>query len=297
MNRQIVVGFDGSPGSERAADLAAYEAAIRNIAVRVVHGFAWPYMHVAGSPYGPGPGDVALRAQAEKVLATGRDRVVERLGEIGAGHIEVTGEVVTGFPAATLIAESRFASAVVLGDRGLGGFTGLLLGSVAGQLVTHAHCPVLIARGRTDPSGDVVAGVDGSDAGVPAVEFAFQEAALRGCGVRPVMVWSHPIAHGPGDMLPLVYEPGVLEQESARILDRAVAVSRAAHPDVPVSPELIHGRTRRALIEQSRTARLVVVGRSGRSNIGEWVLGRVSSALLHHADCPVAVVPPPPVHR
>jgi nucleotide-binding universal stress UspA family protein len=291
MNSPIVVGFDGSPASERAIDLAAVEAASRNLPLRVVHGFAWPYMHVAGAPFGPGAGDAALRMQAENTLAAGRERATEQLAKNGASTTDVTSAVIVGFPAATLITESRHATAVVVGNRGLGGFAGLLLGSVASQLVAHSRRPVIIARGRPDPTGDIVVGVDGSGAADPAITFAFDEALHRGCPVRPVLVWSHPIARGPGDMLPLVFDAELLERQSANVLDAAIAEARAAHPMVPVREQLVYGRTRRTLIDQSRDAALVVVGRTGHSSVNDWMLGTVSSALLHHADCPVAVVP------
>lgn len=291
MTKPIVVGFDGSPGSEYAVDLAAREAAGRGLPLRVVYGFAWPYMHVAGAPFGPGPGDTALRLQADKTVSAGCDRAAAQLGKQDAKTMDVTAEVIVGFPAMTLIGESRHATAVVVGDRGLGGFTGLLLGSVASQLATHAHSPVIIARGRPDPTGDIVVGVDGSEAADTAVSFAFDEAKHRGCPVRPVLVWSHPTARGPGDMLPLVFDPDLLERQSAKILEHAIASARHAHPTVPVHAQLVHGRTRRSLIEQSRDAALIVVGRGGHSSFNEWVLGTVSSALLHRADCPVAIVP------
>ncbi|GID98222.1 universal stress protein [Amorphoplanes digitatis] len=83
-----------------------------------------------------------------------------------------------------LIRESATADLLVLGHRGRGGFAALLLGSVAIKVAAHAACPVLITRGPPPAGGDVVVGVDGSAAGGAAIGFAFQEAALRGVGLR-----------------------------------------------------------------------------------------------------------------
>ncbi len=81
-----------------------------------------------------------------------------------------------------------------------------------------------------------------------------------------------------------------LGQEERRLLSEALAGHRERHPDVAVEHETVHGPTREALIEASRTARLVVVGARGRGGFSGLLLGSVSQALLHHAHCPVAVV-------
>jgi nucleotide-binding universal stress UspA family protein len=79
-----------------------------------------------------------------------------------APDIQVTGATITGDPVPVLIEQSWTAGLVAVGDRGLGGFTGLLVGSVAVQLAAHAARPVLVARGRATPPWDVLVGVDGS---------------------------------------------------------------------------------------------------------------------------------------
>jgi len=117
-------------------------------------------------------------------------------------ELSVDGEIVTGGATAVLRDCSRTAPLVVLGDRGLGGFSGLLVGSVAVQLVAHAACPVLVARGTADPAAPVLLGVDGSPSSDPAVGFAFEEASLRGVPLTAVHAWAGPVSCGPGDMLP-----------------------------------------------------------------------------------------------
>ncbi|GAA1796382.1 universal stress protein [Planosporangium flavigriseum] len=285
MKNSVVVGADGSTRSLAAVDLAAREAALRDLPLRVVYAYLWPYV---AAPPGGAPvslSDDALRHDAERVVR----EAVER-AHATAPSVDVTGEAIVSAPAPTLIEHSRTASLVVVGDRGLGGFTGLLVGSVAVQLAAHAACPVLVARGRTDAGGDVLVGVDGSPANEPAVGFAFEEAALRGVVLTALHAWTHPVRTEPGDMLPLVYDAGMVEAEEERVLAEALAGWRDKYPDVPVRRQLVHGHTRRALIDATERAQLAVVGSRGRGGFTGLLLGSVSQAVLHHAACPVGIV-------
>jgi nucleotide-binding universal stress UspA family protein len=196
-------------------------------------------------------------------------------------------------PIGNLPLSSQDYELIVVGDRGLSGFTGLLIGSVAVQLAAHATCPVFVARGSVDPAAHVLLGVDGSPANDPVVGFAFEEAALRCVPLVALHAWRHPASTGPGDMLPLAYDPAEVEAEEARLLAEALAGWHDKYPDVTVHRELTHTGTRKALIQATQQAQLVVVGTRGRGGFTGLLLGSVSQAVLHHAACPVAVVPHP----
>lgn len=284
----VVVGVDGSVGCLPAVDLAAEEATLRRRPLRLVHAFIWPYLRVplGPSPYGPPEG--GLRHEAERVVADASARA-----HAASPDAAVHGELITGEAAAVLLAASRTAALVVVGDRGLGGFTGLLVGSVAVHLAAHATCPVLVARGSAEPAGPVLLGVDGSPANEPAVRFAFEEASLRGVPLVAMHAWTHPVSTGPGDMLPLVYDAAEVESAEARVLAEALAGWCDKFPDVVVHRRLTHAGAREALIEATHRAQLVVVGTRGRGGFKGLLLGSVSHAVLHHAGCPVAVVPHP----
>ena len=285
MSRDVVVGVDGSPCSLAAVDLAADEARLRGVGLRVVHGFIWPYFGIPLGPSSAGPPEGGLRHEAEGILA----EAVERARK-AAPEVDVDGEIVTGGGSAVLVAEARDAAMVVVGDRGLGGFSGLLLGSVAVQLAAHAECPVLVVRGHAHPSGPVVLGVDGSPAASAAVARAFDEAWLREAPLVALHAWLHPVAQGPGDIL-VVFDVNEVRKVEARLLAEAVAGCREKYPDVPVREDLVHGPARGALIDLSGEAQLLVVGTRGRGGISGLLLGSVSQAVLHHAACPVLVVP------
>lgn len=285
-NAPVVVGVDGSASALAAVDLAAAEATRRRRPLHVVHAFLWPYLHAPLGPSPFGPPDGGLRHEAELLLADAvlRARTV-------APDATVHAELITGEAAAVLRDASRSAALLVVGDRGLGGFTGLLVGSVAVHLSAHATCPVLVARGTADPTAPVLLGVDGSPANDPAVGFAFEAAALRGVPLIALHAWTHPVATGTGDLLPLVYDAADVESEEARVLAEALGGWHDKHPDVTVHRELVRGGARKALIDATGRAQLIVVGTRGRGGFTGLLLGSVSQAVLHHATCPVAVVP------
>jgi nucleotide-binding universal stress UspA family protein len=286
MSNPVVVGVDGSPRSLDAVDLAAHEATLRNAPLHLVYAYVWPYV---AAPIGPSEArglERSLRDDAEQIVREAADRA-----RATAPTVAVTSEAVVGAPTATLLERSRTASLVVIGDRGHGGFTGLLAGSVAVQLSAHATCPVLVARGRTDPTGDVLVGVDGSPASEPAVGFAFEEAALRGVDLTALHAWTDPFSTGPGEILPLAYDAALVEAKEERVLAESLAGWCDKYPDVTARRRLVRGHTREVLIEATEGAQLAVVGSRGRGGFTGLLLGSVSQAVLHHAACPVAVVP------
>lgn len=143
----IVVGVDGSSESKAALRWALDEARLRQAKLRCVH--AWLFPSVTG------PNGVATRLAAE-VFETLRDDADELLESVIAdvvsetdADVEIVRSVVEGPPATALIAASDGADLLVVGSRGLGGFRGLLLGSVGQQCVHHASCPVVIVRTPT----------------------------------------------------------------------------------------------------------------------------------------------------
>lgn len=295
MSLPVVVGVDGSSSSLDAVDLAAREARMRGCGLRVVHAFLWPVMHVPLGPSPLGPSGGGLRNMVDRMVA----EAVERARSV-APDVEVTEAVVTGEPLTVLEAQSRRAELVVVGSRGLGGFTGLLLGSTAVHMAAHAHCPVMVVRERPGPGNRIVLGVDGSPAGDAAVGFAFAEAALRGTDIAALHAWTPwnvdvPPPQDPS--MPYAYEPGMLADGEERLLAEAVAGRRERYPGVAVEYEVVRGGAREALIEASRNAELLVVGARGRGGFTGLLLGSVSQAVLHHAHCPVVVVRAPEARR
>jgi len=138
--RRIVVGVDGSRASRCALRRAALEADAHDATLEVVT--AWSLLdQVTGAPFDPLYGETSVRAQLEHLV---RDEI----GEDEARLIVLRPE--NDLPARALLAAAEGAWLVVVGSRGVGGFKGLLLGSVSTQLAHHSPCPVLIVRGDAD---------------------------------------------------------------------------------------------------------------------------------------------------
>ncbi|QNE79001.1 universal stress protein [Streptomyces finlayi] len=285
----MIVGVDGSASSFEAVDVAAREAHMRDAPLRIVHAFghAPGLQPVGGSPWNPA--DHGLEPMTQGVLA----RAEERAHRVAPG-MDITRSVVAGEALEVLEIESRSATLAVVGSRGLSGFSGLLLGSTAVHLAAHGRCPLMVVRGRADPAGAVVLAVDGSDAGEAAVEFAFNEAALRGAPLVALHVWnvwSERAYEGPGDPVnAMVADIDKLREAEQHLLDETVTAWQKVFPQVEVERRLVRSRIRPALIDASRGAQLLVTGARGHGGFAGLLLGSVSQALLHHAHCPVTVV-------
>ena len=281
----VVVGVDGSESSLAAVRLAARLAAERDRPLRVVHAFIWPQLHVPLGPSPEGPPEGGFTNAAARIVAEAVAEATRLEPKIG-----VTGEVIEGSASPVLIGEAADAAMVVLGDRGLGGFTGLLIGSVAIQVAAHARCPVVVMRGTAAMDRDVLVGVEGRPEEEAALAFAFDEAARRGVGVRALHAYTYPVRAEPGDMLPLVYSEDDLQEQESAVLAEALAGWRERYPDVNVTRLVVRARPSKALVQAADQASMVVVGSRGRGGFAGLLLGSVSQALLHHAGCPVVVV-------
>lgn len=193
-----------------------------------------------------------------------------------------------------LLHEAADADLLVVGPRGEGGVAGLLLGSTAVALAQQSPCPLVVVRGAHhlsagEAAGRVVVGTDGSSLSAPAVRFAFAEAERRGVGVTAVQAWTRPWIPGPVPSDDVLDWSGVEAQAHAS-LTKALEESRSAHPGVEVTEKVVGDRAGTALLELSPGAELLVVGSRGRGRLASAVLGSVSHYLLHHAQCPVALV-------
>lgn len=183
------------------------------------------------------------------------------------------------------------AALLVLGSRGLGGFTGLLAGSVA---VALGHCPVAVIRGEdADPGAPIVVGVDGSAANQAAVALAFDEAAMRGCGLVAVHAWTDtvfPVTPN-GVFFPELDWTQLTERAKELLVER-LAQWQDKYPQLTVRLVVEHDRPAHALPHAAQEAQLVVVGSRGRGGFTGLLLGSVSQAVIHHAPCPVVIARP-----
>lgn len=140
---RIVVGVDGSESSEQALRWAIEEARLRKATLEVVMTWEYPAIYTAASRGMILPPEEDLAGAAH---ATVKD-LLEAAGLTDEDELEVIETVQLGAPAPTLIDLSKGAELLVVGSRGRGAFTGMLLGSVSQHCVSHAECPVVVVRG------------------------------------------------------------------------------------------------------------------------------------------------------
>jgi nucleotide-binding universal stress UspA family protein len=136
----IIVGIDGSHNSQHALDVAIAEAALRHAPLTVI---AVHQVMAGYSGHGVAfPGDDALADKAREAAQAEVDGVLANVGDSRPSSVTVRG--VSGLPAEAILDAAKDADLIVLGSRGAGGFSRLLMGSVSSQVTHHAHVPVLI---------------------------------------------------------------------------------------------------------------------------------------------------------
>jgi nucleotide-binding universal stress UspA family protein len=284
MSRPVVVGFDGSGTARSAVHYGAREALRRGCGLRIVHAFGWP---VIGPPF-HAPYDQHDQGPRAAMLAL----LAQTAHDVRADHpsLSVTTRLIDGSPGGVLVDVSRDAQLLVVGHRGLGGFAGLLVGSVAAQASEHARCPIVVVRGDYPPDGaPVVLGTDGSPGANRAAEIAFAQAQLR--DVELILAHHQPArrssagatATGDPRFWATVGDPAA----------GALGVG-ARYPDVKYRTEVVPGDSvASALITLVRrtSAGLLVVGSRGLGGFRGLVMGSTSRNVIEHAPCPVMVVP------
>ncbi|RSM57195.1 universal stress protein [Amycolatopsis sp. WAC 01376] len=288
----VVVGIDGSGSARHAAVWAAGEAARRRLRLRLVHIYGIPQVRMPAVL----PSTDAIRTSFE---ARGKEWLAEAHDAVSGRYPDLVVETAARewSPVAALIQESLTATMIVLGSRGLGGFTGLLIGSTAVALAQHGHCPIVVARGKRPDdvppeTGPVVVGTDGSAASEVALAFAFDEAMLRGAGLTVVRAWNEIFDHESMRSHPLAIRPAEIEAAERKAVEEQLAPWQEKFPEVPLTIEVVRDRPVRALLGFGEQARLLVVGCRGRGGFEGMVLGSTSQALVAHSNCPVAVVRP-----
>ncbi|MER6362715.1 universal stress protein [Kitasatospora sp. NPDC001527] len=290
MTRHVLTGIDGSPQSEAAALWAAAEAHRRGCALRLLH--AWPWLD-AGDENRAQPGD--LRPRALDALRAIADRIRHDHPDL-----PVEAEVISDDPVDGLLCAAKGRELLVLGSRGLGGFAGLLVGSVGLALAASAPIPTVLVRSGQAPAElpasagaarEVLVGLDGREPAEAVVGFAAAEAELRGCRLRVVHGWD-PVPIMPfGGLTPPLLNPAEQQAAEAALISPVLTALRAKHPGLDIVEDLRLGGGAQALLDASTHADLVVIGRRERRHPVGPRLGPVAHAVLHHCGAPVAVVP------
>ncbi|BAU81790.1 hypothetical protein SLA_0836 [Streptomyces laurentii] len=286
METPLVVGVDGSDAGLTATDWAADQAVRLGVPLRIVHASRWE--RYEGSVPAWSLNRPSGQVRAENIAATAAERALRR-----APGLKVTTDVLVEDAASALLRETRSADAVVVGSRGRGELADLLLGSVGLIVAARSHGPVIVVRGhqhaRYARHQSVLLGIGEHDV---AVRFAFREAVLRQAELDAVHAWRRPAAHEPAGHPLLTGSVAHHEEQRATALhDKAVEAAARAYPEVRLRRTTVEGPAHKTLVARSTAADLLVVGARRREGHFGMEPGRVAHRALHHAACPVAVVP------
>lgn len=282
----VLVGTDGSDSAHRAVRWAADEAVLRNRPLLIVHALD---SALYAAPLFAAPQAVdALTDAGRRMLAEAAEAARERRPEV-----QVSSRLLTGRVSGALRELSREAFELVLGHRGLGGFSSLLLGSTGLAMAGHAAGPVVIVRGDTDgehgePHGRIVVGLalERDEDESETLHYAFEAAAARGARVHVVNAWEVPAAYAEANR---ALDDRQIEEKIRWRLIEAHAPWRKAYPDLEVTEQVVREHPVTALCDASREADLLVVGPRRRGGLAALGLGSVSHGVIHHAHCPVVI--------
>ena len=271
----IVTGYDGSDEAAGAVRWAARHARAISCPLHVVHCSMWPLLTRHLGPV-PGVSGSGLEEFAQSVLEEGVSHAAAEVPDL-----EIRSTLLHGLPAQLLTEFSAGQKMLVVGSRGLGGFLGLLVGSVSLELAAAAACPVAVIREDTHPGGPVVAAVDAS--GSP-------EALEDACAMASA--W-----HAPLEVLHVRHQPPGYHQpkrqdaaaDAREVLESALDRARTMAPGIAVDGRVLtDSSVPHAILKAAREARLVVVGSQGRGILRETI-GSTAHAVLHHAHGPVLI--------
>ncbi|MFF5585223.1 universal stress protein [Streptomyces hygroscopicus] len=280
----IVVGLDPDPGKRMALAWAADAADRRRLPLLLVLA-----QNLPTPGYRPTGGRPSWEEWNKALHATGDRLLKDVVAFVESRHprVRVSGLLTEGHPAWVLREQAQHAEEVVLGSWHLSALQELFTSAaVTLPLIAHAPCPVVVvpeSEHVTQRQPYFVVGVDGSAHSAAAVDLAFEEAALRGAVLRALYVW-HPPRLG-------VLDEDAAVQECRRLLSETAAGRSAAHPEVELHHEVVHGHPVQVLAKASEHALGLVVGTRGRGGFSGMLLGSVSQGVLHHARCPVITVP------
>ncbi len=286
----IVVGIDESEGAAHALRFAVRESRLHGWPVTAI--LAWDYLSQHSGDEGK-PAPFRPDYRRDDALEAAR-RIVARVVPEEAAEVRV--EAVLDLPARALLDSSHGADLLVVGGRGMGGFRGLLLGSVSQQCAEIAEVPVAVVRALDRPATGgagaerIVAGTDGSAASLNAVRWAHTEALRRGAVLDVVIAWRR-AWFGQLDVAAPALDDASLTQTAGYTAERIIAELPDEPLTEPIGRLVVEGSPAKAILEAAAGADLIVIGDRGVGGFAGLRLGSTAMQVLHHAPCPVVVVP------
>lgn len=289
----IAVAVDGSKASHVAVRWAANTALKRGVPLRLASSYTMPQYLYAEGMVPPQELFDDLQVETMEKIDEAREIAHKVAPDIKIGHT-----IAEGSPIDMLLEMSKSVTMIVMGSRGLGGLSGMVMGSVSAAVVSHASCPVVVVRednnvDEANKYGPVVVGVDGSEVSQKATEFAFAEADARGAELIAVHTWMDmQVQASLAGLSAAQQQWEEVEREQKDLLEERLSSFVERHPSVDVKKLITRDRPVRALVDAAEGAQLLVVGSHGRGGFRGMLLGSMSRALLQSAPCPMMVVRP-----
>ena len=277
--RQIVVGIEAADDNKSVIEWAVRESLVRSAPLTLVHSWEWEGVPVWATPYH------YLRKkdvehESEQILARAADYAVAA----GAHDVHVVTQ--RGYAPDVLEAMTAQASLLVVGRRHTSPLARGVLGSVSTSVVREAHCPVIVVpevlRDTAVSSGSVIVGLSGDRQDRSVLGFGFDFAGEHGLPLLAVLCWEP--RFGSIELPP--------PDDAQRQLAESIAGWREDHPEVETELVVRRGAPVEILVKASPAQAMLVVGRhAARLRFGA-ALGSTMLGVVHHARCPVAVIPP-----
>jgi len=289
--RRIVVGVDGFETSHAPLEWAVSEAVQWKVELEVLHAFG-PGYDISGSGL-PGPVvDLAPYEAAAKRYVDGAVATIHAEQRRALSSLQRV--VIPVRPGAALVDASRDADLLVVGQRGRGAISGLL-GSVSHQCVHHAACPVAVIPSDWGPTAPerIVVGIDGSDGSMRALQWALAEVARWNAELVVAHAWTTPYPVEPWGVVVTPTDPSRFEGGAHGLIESMMSAAVADGAPEPRSwtPMALEDASGPALVRASADAQMLVVGSRGRGGFRALLVGSTSLQCLHHACCPVTIVP------
>ncbi|MFJ2555049.1 MULTISPECIES: universal stress protein [unclassified Streptomyces] len=285
VNPVVTVGLDGTPESLSAALWAAQEASARGATLRLLH--AWVML---APERGDQPQENDRNYWPKRIVAEAARTIEERFP-----GLPVYQDLVAEEPVEALLAVAMESQSLVLGSRDVTGLAGYFLGDIGMHVLARTEAVTVLVRAREDPAsikenGDVVLGLSLHGTCDALLAYGFGTAARRGAVLRVVHGRNlPPPAYNRGGIDP--YLSHEMTTRAQQDLTRALRPWRDRFPDVSVVESVRMESPGRAVVRDIAGTGLLVVGRRIRRPVLAPRIGHVLSAAVHHAPCPVAVVP------
>lgn len=285
-NGSVVVGYDATEHSDIALHWAVSYATAHRRPLLIVHAAGVPTVYESFT--GPTENRKELRIAGRRTT----DRALS-LTQRQAPDLEVRVHMALGTPKDVLLDSLEGAHLLVVGSRGRGTLASLVLGSVSVGVAEHSPCPVAVIRKqkpRKEHSpfyGHIVAGIDGSDVSIGALNMAFEIASADHKGLVVVHSWGAAGVYR--DMMSYQVRLETAEEHELQVAE-SIAGYAEKYPDVSIVQYQAEEDPARTLVMASESADLVVVGSRGRRDAAAVLLGSVSRYVVEHAQCPVIVV-------